>query len=343
MRILINRHGAYGDLLHASHLPRLLKDNGCTFLGISTGYKGYQLLKSNPFVDVIHFFEPGARRVSPVYYDERLRVLSQIYDKTINLIGSLETGALPLESDNSYYQDIDIRKKDGERNYYDIMTELAGYPQLCGKYRGEVFYSDEEVKMVEHDLLRPGRFKDNFKVMINLAGSGPHKVFVQAKEFAKKILAEYPDAVIFTTGSDTTKDLDFPDLGERVKSLAGSKPFRQVLLMAKYMDCVIGCESGMMVGASMWDVPTIQLLTATSKYCHCKYTTRDYSLQSPAYCSPCYKGPYKYYGCPKKNNSPLCVYFDVDVIMEQVRKVYAEQFLLSRASEAVLPEVSLVR
>jgi ADP-heptose:LPS heptosyltransferase len=332
MKILLNRNGAYGDIIHISHLPRLLKDNGCTFLGLSTGFKGYQLLKHNPFIDVIHFFEPGGRKIYENYYDGRLKVLSEMYDKTIDLTLSLEEGALAMERQVEYYQHIDIRKKRGERNYYDISTVIAGYPELCGKYKGEIFYNEEEIKTVENDLIREGRFKDNFKVMINLGGSGPHKMFIQAREVVNKILEIYPEAVIFTTGCEAIEELDLKDLGDKVHSLVGKKPFRQALLMAKYMDCVIGCESGIMCGASMWDVPTIQLMTCASIYCHCKYSTKDYSLQSPAECSPCYKGPYKYYGCHKKDDLPICVYFDVAKILNQVKRIYDEQYLLSKTS-----------
>lgn len=322
MRILINRNGAYGDIIHMSHLPRLFKNHGCTFLGVSTGFRGLQLLKHNPFIDTIHYFEPGGRTITQEHYDGRLSVLSELYDRTINLICSLEQGALALENQREYYQHINIRKRIGERNYYDIATELAGYPHLTGKYRGEVFYTEEEVSMVEHDLLRDGRFRDNFRVMINLSGSGPHKVFIQAPEIAERILSEYPDSIIFTTGAESVKELDFPDISGRIRSIVGKKPFRQALLMAKYMHCVIGCESGMMCGANMWDVPTVHLLTATSRLAHCKYAENDYSIQSPAYCSPCYKGPYKYYGCPKKDGLPLCVYFNPDDIMIRIKEIY---------------------
>jgi ADP-heptose:LPS heptosyltransferase len=333
-RVLIARSGAYGDIIHMSHLPRMLKDQGASFVGVSTGYKGMQLLKHNPFIDTIHYFEPAARTLAINYWEGRLKVLGQLYDRVVDLTGSLEMNCLMMENQMEYYQGIDIRKKLGEKNYYDISTEWAGYPELCGKYRGEIFYTDEEVKMVEHDLLREGRFKDNFKVLVNLGGSGPHKMFMQGREVAKRILEQFPEAVIFTTGTSEIEELNFTDLDEnRVKTLVGKKPFRQALLMAKYMDLVIGCESGIMCGSSMWDVPTIQLLTATSKYCHTKYSTKDLSLQSQVKCSPCYRGPYKYYGCPKIKGSPACVYFDVDLIIAQVRKAYDTYFSKHLLSE----------
>jgi len=332
-KVLISRNGAYGDMIHMSHLPRLLKDQGWDFVGVSTGYKGKQILAQNPFVDRLHYFEAGTKiKMSLSYYNGRVRAISQNYDKVINLLHSLEMNCLFLEQQNEYYQHISMRRKMGQENYYDIATDWAGYPELKGKYRGEVFFENKDINIVEHDLLRPGRFKDKFKVMLNLSGSNPHKIFLHAKDISKWILDTYDDAVIFTTGDSSIEYLDVRGLGERVRSLVGKKGFRQVLLMAKYMDCVIGCESGIMCGASMWDVPTIQLMTCADINNHCKYTTKDYSLQSPARCSPCYKGPYEYYGCPKRNDLPLCVYFDINKIKHQIERIYAEHYKMRKSS-----------
>jgi ADP-heptose:LPS heptosyltransferase len=341
--ILINRNGAYGDLIHVSFLPRLLKDNGYDRVGFSTGYKGLQILKYNPFIDDLHFFELGDRKISREYYESRLRILRTKYDDYVDLNCCIEENLLAMERQNCYYQHISVRRKMGEVNYYDVATDLIGFPELKGKYRGEVFYTPEDIAIVENDLLRPGRFKDSFKVMINLGGSGPHKMFLQAREVVSWILDTYPDAVVFTTGGKEVEELDLTDLGDRVHSIVGKKGFRQALLMMKYMDCAVGCESGIMCGASMWDIPTIQLMTCASLLCHTKYTTKDYSLQSPARCSPCYKGPYKYYGCPKKNGSPLCVFFDVEKIKTNIARIYDEQYLLSRVTDEVESEVSSVR
>lgn len=322
-RILINRHGAFGDMIHMSHLPRLLMEQGASVVGVHTGYKGRQVLANNPFIDIVHFFEPSGRDITPSYYKFRLAAIGEMYDKIINLHHSLEVGVLALEGQNEFYQHQSVRDRDGVREcYYDLMTELAGFPHLKGKYKGEMFFTEQEIKIVENDLLRDGRFRDNFRVLINIAGSGPHKVFIQSREVAEWILKSFPEAVIFTTGDITTKQLDLDSLGVRVRSLVGKKQFRQVSLMVKYMDLAIGCESGMMCVASMWDIPTIQLMTAACIDNHCKLSKNDLSIQSPARCSPCFKGPYKYYGCPKKGNLPICVYFDVREIQKNISKAY---------------------
>jgi ADP-heptose:LPS heptosyltransferase len=310
-------------MIHMSHLPRLLKDNGATFLGVITGYKGRQILANNPFVDKIHYFEFGEITAEPHFYYSRLRAISQDYDKVVNLTHSLEVGALALEGQNIYYMHQKMRDAVGKENYYDISTRIAGYPELYGKYRGEMFFTDEEVKTVEHDLLRDGRFKDKFRVMINLSGSSAHKHFIHAEAITHWLLEKYPDTIIFITGDNSTKQFEFVSDSLRVRSIVGKKKFRQAALMLKYMHCAIGAESGIMVASSMWDIPTIQLMTAASVHNHCGHSKNDYSLQSLARCSPCFKGPYKYYGCPKKDGFPLCVYFNIDDIKANLEKIYA--------------------
>ena len=345
-KILLHRHGAYGDCIHCSHLPRLFKEHGWDYVGISTGKKGQEIFHNNPFVDKMYTIEYGGK-CSRHFFVTRLKILCEDYDEVIDLTHSLEVRALAMEGQNEYFQHQRFRNEMGKDNYYDISTKWAGHPELVGKYRGEVFYTPEEYKIVENDLLREGRFKDNFRIMINTSGTSPHKVTANAPELYPLILERYPEAVIFTTGDKAGEEWNFHGDSPRVRKLSGNKGFRQVLCMVKYMDCVIGAESGMMVGASMWDVPTIQLMTAAAIHTHCKYAKNDYSLQSPARCSPCYKGPHDYYGCPKRDDLPLCVYFNTETIMEQIGKIYAKwrsnrEKTVSEVSQEATAELSAV-
>jgi ADP-heptose:LPS heptosyltransferase len=320
-KVLIVRHGAYGDIVHTTHLPRLLKDNGFDYVGYSTGWKGRQVLEGNPLIDKLHYMEFGGKDITKHFYDTRIKLIGEEYDKVIELTHSIELAVLAFENQNKYYLDQEEREKGAWQNYYDVTTIQAGYPELCGKYKGELFFKEAETKMVEYDLLRPGRFKDKFKVMFNLAGSCPHKILVIAKDLGKMVLDKYPEAHIFTTGDGRAKEIDLA-YDPRVHSVVAKKPFRQVLHMAKYMDCVVGHESGIMCGASCIDVPSIHLMTAAAIVNHCKYAKNDYSLQSPAKCSPCFKGPYDYYGCPKRDNLPICINFNVKTVFKQIEKIY---------------------
>jgi ADP-heptose:LPS heptosyltransferase len=317
MKALIIRHCAFGDAIHASHLPRLLHDQGYT-VDVNTNFKGSQIFARNPFINKITVSELSEYPtwIWQKYFDNA----GVGYDKVINLYGTIETELLALEHENTYYLSNEVRRQRwGGINYYDHTTEAAGYPELIGKYKGEMFFSDEEEEIVKR-WVGHSRFDGKFKVLINLSGTGPHKRFVQAKEVAERLI-EDEDVFIITTGSDDCKSVDFLESHERKASICGRFPFRQAALITKYMDCVIGCESGLMCASAMWHTPTVQLMTATSIIAHNKYNPNDYSLQSPCRCSPCHKGPYQYIGCPSKNGDPLCVYFDVNKIIEQVQRV----------------------
>ena len=321
-KILIHRHGAFGDMVHITHLPRLLKEQGWDYVGVSTGWKGHKILINNPFVDKIHYFEFGHENLDRNYYSLRVASIAREYDKLVDLLHSVEVGALALDGQNEFYAHQSVRDKMGDKNYYDIATELAGYPHLLGKYRGEMFFDKKEIDIVEHDLLREGRFKDKFKVMIAVSGSGPHKHFIHAKEISQWIVDTFPNSVVFLSGDASMKGVDFSD-GDRIRSvMAPKRGFRQVVLMDKYMDLTIGSETGLMCAAAMLNVPSIHLLTGCNFNNHCKYTTKSIVLQSQAYCSPCFKCSHKYYGCPKKDNLPLCVHFDINVIKEAIEKIY---------------------
>lgn len=318
--VLIVRHGAYGDMIHCTHLPRLLHDQGFNLIGLSTVKRGLNIFKNNPFIDKIHYSELGVftRVLTLNYFNGRLNYIGRDYDKVVNLNQTIEVGALPGQHQPEFFADQKTRDLIGSENYYDIATRVAGYSHLIGQYKGELYFSKSEEEIVLKGL---EKYKGRFKVMINLSGSSPHKAFVQASEVVDKITGLYPEAIVFTTGDEASKSLD-SKRDDVIHMAGGKKPFRQALCMVKFMDLVIGCESGLMVGSSCLGTPTIQLLTATSIYNHCKYADNDYSLQSPCRCSPCFKNPYDYWGCPKKNYYPLCVYFDVDKIMEQIRKVH---------------------
>lgn len=320
-RALISRYGAYGDIIHMSHLPRLLKDQGFDQVDVETNWKGYQLLGDNPFIDNLYMYEP--QRGTPIWLLEKhWQIISEPYDLFINLFNSIEVGVLAMEDMNEYYMSTEVRRKRWSKlNYYDVTTVAAGFPELVGKYRGELFNPESEEQSVQKWMKQ---FEGKFVVMLNLTGTSAHKEFIQHREVADYILTTIPNShVILTGGPDSKKDAYEK---EGVTSIVGKFPFREAALIAKYVNLLISCESGIAVASSMWGTPTIQMMTAASWESHCKYAENDYSIQSPAACSPCHKGPYKYIGCPSQNGKPLCVYFKLSQITEKINAAYRETF-----------------
>lgn len=318
-KALIIRYAAYGDIIHMSWIPRALKEvYGYDIVDVETNPKGYNLLAHNPFIDNLTCFDPNLYPdMQLVSLTNRWDIMSLGYDKTINLFRSLEYGCIAMEDMTLYYMDDESRRKFGAGNYYDITAKVAGLHEMVGKARGEVFFSDKENEMSRSYF---DSYKDKFKVVLNVNGTGHHKRIKRVQELADAILCEIPDAFIFTTGDGTIGDIKHTE--GRTYSWCGVAPFREILARIRYVDLIIGHESGMMCGASMWGTPAIQIMTAASLENHVKYADNDYSIQSPAKCSPCHKGPYKYRGCPKRDGLPVCVDIDVETIMKQVRRAY---------------------
>ena len=349
-KALISRFGAFGDQIHCSHIPRLLKEReGFDHVTFQYNYKGSLIHKHNPFIDEHIIFEPS---LPPIYdypvsfLQKRLKYIAEEgkFDKLIDLQNTLEVGYIAMENMSEYYTDDHYRRsRYGNLNYYDVTTIAAGYPQHVGMV-GELHFTDYEEGFVQR--LFEERYQDKFVILINLSGSGKQKYFIDAELIIKTFLARHPDAVCITNGDeDCRKVLDFH--GERIINRAGNfnsdkaldaegpegYPFRQSMLMAKHADLVIGYESGVMVAATLLGAPTIQLMTTASIKNHGGDFPNDYSLQSPLKCSPCQKGPYHYIGCPKLDvlgeKYPACIKFDVDTVLERMEQVYQDAQVLS--------------
>ena len=314
--VLISRYGAYGDILHMSHLPRMLKEEcGFDYVAVDTNFKGYQILSLNPFIDKFYFFDKEI--TNNAVLQKRWEVLGSRYDHFINLYHTLEYDCIAMEDQSMYYMHDDVRRAFGKGNFYDRSTVCAGYPQLAGNHKADIFFSEAEIDVVDRNMRK---HDGKFKVMLNLSGSGPHKRLVVAQELVKQI-RKLPDSLIITTGDVTCTEADElikPD----ISLIKLGAPINQAMATLKHVDCCIGHESGIMIASNAMEVPTIQLMTSSSLENHPNYCHNDYSMQSPANCSPCHKGPYKYIGCHKIDNMPECIFFNVSEIMENVNEIY---------------------
>lgn len=325
-KVLITRFGAIGDHLHASHLPRALKEHGFDYVAIEYNVKGKNVWENNPFIDEHLQFEPSMYPACqwPVsVMRKRWETIASEgkFDLHIDLQNSLEYGYIAMESQIQYYMSSEKRRKlYGDRNYYDQTSMWAGFPEFIGR-KGEVFFSEKEESHIKNFY---EKYRDNFVIVVNLSGTSKHKVFYNAEAIIKEFLSRHADAICMTMGDEVTKMFEFQ--GDRIRNYAGECPFRQSMLIVKYANCTIGCESGLMVASNLFETPTIQLMTAASIKNHGGDMKNDFSLQAPCACSPCHKGPYAYIGCPKFDNKgdkmPVCIKFDPNEILEQLERVY---------------------
>ena len=315
----VSRLGGAGDVMHAAHLPMLLKQHyGITHLVWETNYHGMHILTGNPFIDELQMVD-----VSKMTYNRMLKNLEDArenYDMVFDLSNTIEKAYCTNENDQRYYRSDEWRRENlGKKSYYDVMTDAVGLPESYYGTRGQLYFTDEEHASCQGWIDEKHKHYDQV-ILVNMSGSTLHKKFIQAQSICMKILENYPKALIILTGDEHCKDQVFEH--ERVISYAGSKVngFRSVALKCKYVDLTVSLESGLILVAHSWDAPALQLLTAASWDNHVKYAKNAYWLQAGVACSPCHRNPREYFGCPVVDKHPGCIFFDEAKVMEKVEE-----------------------
>lgn len=316
----ISRYGAFGDLLHVAHIPELIKKHyGIDHVTVETNYQGVQIFAHNPFVDEVKQINPLQFTWSKL--EKHWDYLQDSYDYFFNFFHHVEYGNIAMEDEPNYFRNSKYRReKFGKTPFCDSATKLAGLPDSYLGTRGKMYFPEEQHEKTRQWLEScRKKYGVDYIALVCLSGSSLHKKFIQASEVCLKLLDKHPDTMVITTGDEYCKKQDFSH--PRVLSKVASWNFRTVALASKYVDFYIGPNTGLSCVANSWDTPTIQLFTADSMVTHSSYAKNAFGVQSSIYCSPCHKGPYKYVGCPIKEDHPACVFHDVEKIMSTVEEV----------------------
>lgn len=321
MRIIISRYGAFGDMIHCSHLPRLVKEYyKPDVLDFETNHKGYQILLENPYIDNLIHLDPAQLKLKMGHVSKHWEYLNESYDLVFNLFDTLEHKHIAMEDQSEYFMSTKFRqKKYGKINFYDAMTAECNLPEEYFGTGGELYYSEEERDIVRKWIQKNLGTSPFF--MINLGGTSLQKKFTTSSEVVKLIRKEFPEVKIIITGDK--HNLEYIPNDYDIDLIGLKFPFRQSLCIAENADVVISPESGFAVGAGAMGVPCVQMLTTSSITNHCKNNKNDFSIHSEAFCAPCHKGTYRFIGCPSNAGLPICTHFNPEKVMEQIRRAYA--------------------
>lgn len=323
----ISRLGGNGDVLHAAHLPELIKKHyDVTHITWETNSHGINILSGNPFIDELKFVD--VNKMTSNRMNKNLQHARETYDMVFDFSNTIELEYCCNENDQKYYRSDKWRRENLDKNYYDVMTDAAGLPESYYGTRAKLYYSDAEHKVAQEWIDKKHETYEQV-ILVNLSGSTLHKKFIQAESVCRKILNAYPKCLIILTGDEYCKEQVFEH--ERVISYVGSKinTFGNVALKTKYVDLTISLESGLVLIAHSWDAPALQLLTAASWENHIKYAKNAYWLQAPVACSPCHKNPREYFGCPIRQKHPACIWFSEDEIMKKVEEALNESIRIN--------------
>jgi len=311
---LIIRWGAIGDMIFTSPLPRLLKEQGY-YVVVNTQRQGLSVLQENPYVDEFWFQERGTiDQVKMHLYIEKLK---EGFDKVVDLTQSIEREILHLPDDTGFKM-VDDRNV----NYIDHTISKSGL-DVTG-LNGELYFTEAEEKAAQDFL---SDFQDKFVVLVCLLGSSIHKAYPWWQFIFNDttLYKEIPELITITTGDEWARLLDW----EHPNNVQGaaSLPLRKSLLLAKHVDLVVGPETGILNGAGCFDTPKICLLTHSHKDNLCKYWKNDYSIQSPADCSPCHEMVYSRDQCQidKHTQTSKCIsQITPDMVIKQIKAAYKE-------------------
>lgn len=364
-RVFLYRQGAYGDHIHMSNVVKAFHDEGWE-ITFSYNFKGSQIHNCNPLIHHHEVFEYAQylnkteEDKKPIYkHLAHIKNAMKEYDKFISFQNSIEGALISPESLAEYFWPLKMRrKKNANICYYDQTMIWAGFTKE--KYMGrsgEIYSKTEDHEFVKKSL---SLHKDKFIILWAMRGSMWQKAVCHiAEDICNDWLKEHPETVIITTGDKFCQQWEWnsaigetirPDKGlgdgsATIVHRSGRMPFRQALLMTKYVDLVVTPETGLGIGAGAYGTPKIMMLTAASLKNIVGNDKNDYSLQSDAWCSPCTRaiyntdncplGPGRYitgknidwnhpdYGKVKQQQLPICVEFGKETILNRMEEVYA--------------------
>jgi ADP-heptose:LPS heptosyltransferase len=312
---LIVRWGAIGDMVFASPLPRLLKEQGY-YVVVNTQRQGVQVLQHNPYIDEFWFQERGT--IDPFKMHLYIEKLKEGFDKVVDLTQSIEREILEIADDDQFKRvdDLDV-------NYIDHTLSKAGLDTRG--INGELYFTEGEEQATQDFL---SEFKDRFIVLVCLLGSSIHKAYPwwQFVFNDTTLYRDIPELLTITTGDEWARLLDW-EHPQNLQGATSNLSIRKSLLLAKHSDLVIGPETGIVNGAGCFDTPKICLLTHSSRNNLAAYWKNDYSLESPAECSPCHKMVYSREQCevdPNTATSKCISQIKPDVVAKRIKEVYKE-------------------
>ena len=316
--VLVMRHGAFGDLIIASPIFRVLAQQYRVIAEVIP--ESVDVLLHNPHVADIYVQQ---RHIIPCEeIRERERLLEKKYKKVITLHESVERTLLLESCDEAFFLSKPERHFLCNKNYYDFAMQRAGLP-VYG-VRPELYLSHSEQFL--GDIFRQ-KNKDYFTIQWQVTGSSTHKIYPYAEYCIDTLLEKYPNVKIYLTGGGEFQ-VDVDVWNRRVINKVGQWTHRQAAIMTKFMDLVVSPETGVLNASGAFDTPKIGLLTHSTKENLTKYYVNDHSLESLAPCAPCHRLVHDCQNCDLDTTFglPICMSqgHPPERILEVIDKIYAK-------------------
>ena len=295
--------------------------------------KGVQMHSDNPRIDRHVAFEPSMMKTheEKLAFQKRHKRIQGEYDVYVNFSGSLEDSLIAPEESPEYFWPLHLRRaKNSHICYYDQSMKWAGLTatEYMG-WSGEIWSTKEDHEYIKKWL---DPYKDHFIILWALRGSMWQKaIYPIVKDICDQWCKMHPETVIITTGDDFCRQWEWEH--PNVVHKSGRMPYRQVMLISRYVDMVVTPETGLGIAAGAYGTPKIMLLTAASLKNIVGNDKNDFSLQSDAWCSPCTRAIYNTDNCPtmefdhltvqnEKVRLPICVDFKKERVISRMQEIF---------------------
>lgn len=313
--VCVVRYGAFGDIIQASSLFPILKEDGYRVC-VNVTEAGADLLKANPYVDELLIQK--SNQICNTKLIEYWEKMSPCFDKFVQLSESIE-GTLLLspnrvvESKGERYQ---VPASDGyfdskeaihnrcNKNYLEFTHEIAG---VSFKHQPVYYPSEEEKKWAKKQRKK---IKSKHVVLVSLSGSSVHKVWPWNDAMMASILDKRKDVSFVTVGDEMCQILEVGwEKEPRVVTKSGVWTIGNTMAFIDHCSAVVGPETGVLNAASMKGLHKIVLLSHSSEENLTKHWINTTSLTPEnCPCYPCHKLHFGFNNCnkDKETGGALC-------------------------------------
>jgi ADP-heptose:LPS heptosyltransferase len=334
-KLLLIGYRAYGDWVYTVPILPSLFDEYEVHLDVNM--KGYELLHDDPRFASVTLFE--IEKIAPENYVREAKARWAKLedelkpDKVINLWRSLESKVIWEANQDEFWLDKEARTKAlSGMSMYECVFDHVNM-ELHEDQKLDCFHFTDEQLSWGNSWRQ--KHKGDFLVLVQLVGSSAHKVYPETRDMCYAILDSYPSAQVYVIGDPGTTHIKWPH--ERITHVNGTAPIKQVLLMVKHADIVIGPESVLPAAAGMWGTHKVMLCTSSSIHDIAHLHKNDMSLQSSAECSPCHRAIYGLEHCDGAavtehgDNVCSCIFgFKMADIMDRIEKAYEDTQLYNK-------------
>ena len=322
--MLLVRTGAIGDMIMMTPVFRALKKAGW-HLTLFTTERAWQIVKHDPNIDAVVFYTRPENDPSPKW--EQVDKIKDQYDDVINLSGHLEEKLLVTKGRPAWNWEHHKRHNACNLNY--VENHLAMVEHLEESTAPELFFTPLEHSEAKRFMKK---YRGKFLVMWLLAGSAFHKIYPFQEFVARKLMDTYPEIHIHTHGGGIESFLEWNH--PKTKNYSGKWPIRKSMIMTKYVQCVVGTETGVMNAASCFDTPKVLMLSHSSVENLSRDWQNTHNIEAlDVACHPCHKLAFDLEDCPLDHElkSPLCM---ARIKPLQVFRAVEEEYLKWKAKRA---------